>query len=70
MRVSKAIGCGGEAYYPINDARNGELYAKYKRLAERETQVVFGGRLGVYRYLNMDEVIALDCADHEIKNKW
>jgi UDP-galactopyranose mutase len=55
---------GGEAYYPINDTRNGELYAKYRQLAEREKQVIFGGRLGTYRYLNMDEVVALalDCA--------
>jgi UDP-galactopyranose mutase len=61
--------CGGEAYYPINDARNGALYAKYRQLAEQETQVVFGGRLGMYRYLNMDEVIALalDCAGAELR---
>lgn len=56
---------GGEAYYPINDDRNGELYARYVKLAEHEPQVIFGGRLGTYRYLNMDEVIALalDCAE-------
>jgi UDP-galactopyranose mutase len=54
---------GGEAYYPINDARNSELYAEYAQLAEGEKKIVFGGRLGTYRYLNMDEVIAsaLDC---------
>jgi UDP-galactopyranose mutase len=59
---------GGEAYYPINDTGNGELYAKYKQLAEQETQVVFGGRLGMYRYLNMDEVIAIaiNCAETEL----
>jgi UDP-galactopyranose mutase len=60
---------GGEAYYPINDARNSEIYAEYRRLAERETKIVFGGRLGMYRYLNMDEVIALalDCAETELR---
>jgi UDP-galactopyranose mutase len=63
---------GGEAYYPINDTRNSELYAKYKQLAEQEAQVVFGGRLGMYRYLNMDEVIALalDCANREIRGRY
>jgi UDP-galactopyranose mutase len=62
---------GGEAYYPVNDARNSELYARYRQLAEQETQVVFGGRLGMYRYLNMDEVIALalDCAEAELKER-
>jgi UDP-galactopyranose mutase len=60
---------GGEAYYPINDARNGELYAAYRQLAEREKKVLFGGRLGLYRYLNMDEVVALalDCAETELR---
>lgn len=50
---------GGEAYYPINDSRNSELYIEYRKLANMENQIVFGGRLGLYRYLNMDEVIAL-----------
>lgn len=60
---------GDETYYPINDDRNNGLYAKYAELASRESQVVFGGRLGTYRYLNMDEVIALamDCAEKELK---
>jgi UDP-galactopyranose mutase len=46
-----------EAYYPVNDNRNGELYNKYSSLAGCEDKVVFGGRLGMYRYMDMDEVI-------------
>ena len=48
---------GMEAYYPINDARNSELYAKYKGLADAEEDVIFGGRLGTYSYYDMDKVI-------------
>ena len=53
---------GMEPYYPINDAENGALYEKYKALAEAEENVIFGGRLGHYRYYDMDKVIraALD----------
>ena len=49
---------GDEPYYPVNDERNGELYLKYKALAEQERKVIFGGRLGEYRYYDMDQVIA------------
>ena len=49
---------GEEPYYPVNDEKNGELYEAYKTLAEREKKVVFGGRLGEYRYYDMDQVIA------------
>ncbi|MCM1113612.1 MAG: NAD(P)-binding protein [Muribaculum sp.] len=49
---------GDEPYYPINDERNGALFAKYRELAERERGVLFGGRLGQYRYYDMDQVIA------------
>ena len=49
---------GDEPYYPVNDAKNGALYAKYKELAEQETNIVFGGRLGEYKYYDMDAVIA------------
>lgn len=49
---------GDEPYYPINDERNGVLFAKYRELAERESGVLFGGRLGQYRYYDMDQVIA------------
>jgi UDP-galactopyranose mutase len=49
---------GDEPYYPVNDARNGALYQQYKALADRETNVIFGGRLGEYKYYDMDAVIA------------
>ena len=49
---------GDEPYYPVNDEKNGELYKKYRALAEKEEKVVFGGRLGEYRYYDMDAVIA------------
>ena len=49
---------GDEPYYPINDEKNGTLYRAYRALAESETGVVFGGRLGEYRYYDMDQVIA------------
>ena len=49
---------GMEAYYPVNDAKNVELYGEYKRLADGESRVRFGGRLGTYRYMDMDQVIA------------
>lgn len=49
---------GDEPYYPVNDERNGMLYTEYKKLAEQEKKVVFGGRLGEYKYYDMDQVIA------------
>ena len=49
---------GDEPYYPVNDEKNGNLYAEYKKLAEGEQKVVFGGRLGEYKYYDMDAVIA------------
>ena len=48
---------GDEPYYPVNDERNSALYAKYKKLAEEENNVIFGGRLGEYKYYDMDAVI-------------
>ena len=48
---------GMEPYYPVNDERNSALYAKYKELADREENVFFGGRLGMYQYFDMDKVI-------------
>ena len=59
---------GDEPYYPVNDEKNCALYAKYKELADKETNVVFGGRLGEYKYYDMDAVIAsaLDCVKREI----
>jgi len=49
---------GGEPYYPVNDARNGELYARYRALAGETPNVIFGGRLAEYKYYDMDRVIA------------
>lgn len=60
---------GIEPYYPINDARNQELYSRYSALAAEHGNVIFGGRLGQYRYYDMDKVIraALDAAAREFK---
>ena len=49
---------GDEPYYPVNDEKNGALYQAYKKLADSETRVIFGGRLGEYKYYDMDKVIA------------
>ena len=49
---------GDEPYYPVNDEKNSALYAKYKELADKEDKVIFGGRLGEYKYYDMDQVIA------------
>ncbi|MBQ9210880.1 MAG: UDP-galactopyranose mutase [Clostridia bacterium] len=50
---------GDEPYYPVNDERNSTLYKKYVALAEKEDRVIFGGRLGEYKYYDMDQVIAV-----------
>ncbi len=57
---------GDEPYYPVNDEKNGALYRRYKTLAEQERHVLFGGRLGSYQYLDMDDTVrmALDAARH------
>ena len=59
---------GDEPYYPVNDEKNGKLYEEYKKLADAEKNVVFGGRLGEYKYYDMDKVIesALDAAEREL----
>ena len=59
---------GDEPYYPVNDEKNGNRYAEYKTLAEQEENIIFGGRLGEYKYYDMDAVIAsaLACADQEL----
>ena len=49
---------GMEPFYPVNDEKNAELYKKYKNLAEKEKNVIFGGRLAEYKYYDMDDVIA------------
>ncbi len=58
---------GMEPYYPINDEKNNALFAEYRKLADREENVLFGGRLGNYRYYDMDRVIeaALEMAKKE-----
>lgn len=48
---------GSEPYYPVNDKKNNDMYNEYKKLADNESEVIFGGRLGEYRYYDMDEVI-------------
>ena len=59
---------GDEPYYPINDEKNGALYAQYAELAKKEANVLFGGRLGQYKYYDMDKVIrsALDMEKEEL----
>lgn len=62
---------GMEPYYPINDEKNGGLYQQYRALAQEETKTVFGGRLGQYRYYDMDAVIlsALELGNQEFRNE-
>lgn len=59
---------GDEPYYPVNDEKNSALYESYRKLAEKEDHVIFGGRLGEYKYYDMDAVIAaaLERAGNEI----
>ena len=59
---------GDEPYYPVNDSKNGALYRQYAEKAEKENKVIFGGRLGEYKYYDMDQVIAdaLRVAEKEI----
>jgi len=49
---------GDEPFYPVNDERNGALYAAYKALADQKENVIFGGRLGEYKYYDMDQAVA------------
>lgn len=60
---------GDEPYYPVNDDKNGKLYIEYKKLADKESRVIFGGRLGEYKYYDMDQVIAaaLDRCEKEFR---
>ncbi len=68
---SSAWKLGDEPYYPVNDEKNSILYAQYKALAEQETNIIFGGRLGEYKYYDMDAVIAaaLARAKEELTSK-
>lgn len=60
---------GDEPYYPVNDDKNSTLYAQYKILADKEEKVIFGGRLGEYKYYDMDTTIAsvLEVCENELK---
>lgn len=62
---------GDEPYYPVNDAKNNALYAQYQALAAQEAGVLFGGRLGLYRYLDMDDTVrlALDSVREFLKDR-
>ena len=59
---------GDEPYYPVNDEKNGALYKQYRALADGEKNIIFGGRLGEYKYYDMDAVIAsaLDMSEKEL----
>lgn len=61
---------GEEPYYPVNDEKNDSLFAKYRQKAEAEEKVIFGGRLGSYKYYDMHHVVAaaLQCAGEELGN--
>ena len=61
---------GDEPYYPVNDDQNTSLYKKYKELAQKETKILFGGRLAEYKYYDMDAVImsALEFATRELND--
>lgn len=65
---SKKWESGDEPYYPVNDEKNNHLYKSYKKLAEKYDNIIFGGRLGQYRYYDMHQVIAaaLQCVEKEI----
>ncbi len=60
---------GKEPYYPINNEKNNNLYKKYEELAKQDSKVIFGGRLGQYKYYDMDKIIleALNCVRKELK---
>lgn len=62
---------GMEPYYPVNNEQNNQLFEKYRVLAEKEENVIFGGRLGNYQYYDMDKVIeaALETCEWELGTK-
>ena len=57
-----------EPYYPVNDDKNNTLFDEYRKLADQEKDVIFGGRLGNYKYYDMDKVIeaALEVCNREL----
>ena len=58
-----------EPYYPMNDEKNNHIYQKYSKKAAKEQKVIFGGRLGMYRYFDMHQVVeeALKCVEQELR---
>lgn len=60
---------GDEPYYPINNDKNNEIYEKYRDLAKKDNKVIFGGRLGMYKYYDMDKIIleALKCVERVVE---
>jgi UDP-galactopyranose mutase len=62
---------GDEPYYPMNDEKNNRLYEQYLKLAQKESNVIFGGRLGMYKYFDMHNVVAeaLKLVKEELANK-
>ena len=60
---------GLEPYYPVNDEKNSQLYEAYCTMAKEVPDVTFGGRLGTYRYLNMDQIIENALHDAEMEEK-
>ena len=62
---------GDEPYYPVNDKKNTELYLKYREMADKENNIAFGGRLGEYKYYDMDKIVAvaLNKAEEELERK-
>ena len=59
---------GADPYYPVNNDKNNALYEKYNALAKEQKDIIFGGRLGMYKYYDMDKVVAaaLSTADTEL----
>lgn len=54
-----------ESFYPVNDKKNTQVYGLYKKLAEEEKNVLFGGRLAEYKYYDMDDIIEKVMKDYE-----
>ena len=65
------MGYNKEPYYPINNEKNNELYKKYADLSLKNNKIIFGGRLGQYKYYDMDKVIieALKCVEKELQGE-
>ena len=65
MRHLRVNGYNADLYYPVNDKKNQMLYQNYRALAKQEPNIIFGGRLGLYQYLDMDKVVikALECVE-------